>query len=377
MTNPQEQYEINSIISQVTGCDFRRYNVKIARLLSINSAVFLADLLDRYSYHFKNNELVNSPKHGDGWFYYTADKCEERTALTTREQFSASKMLVEKGLIEQKLIGCPAMRHYRINYQQVKILLDDFSGKSSFDKTQNCNRQNAKLNTGTHTLLMRSKEEEEDEIDINKKFENNEPFRKRSLPSQVSFNQTSEEEENPPPNSDRPPREELAEKMNLLKDIPLTETEMMKMCRRNLEEVRIASIAYHRDQVKVDNPYKMMMAVIDGNWKTHAKVQGEQKKKITDNIEATKRSSLLESLRCLNGHYPDRVDGGAVGTLIKIMIKDFDQEWFEAFSLDIYLDKLDDDYCRKLVGQINNRLHEKKQIVYNELFGNKIFEVLE
>ncbi len=100
--------------------NYRIYNVEMAKAFkSINAAVFLSELANRYRYHLKENQVLNTEKHGDGWFYFTSEKCEERTALSRREQDTAITILENLGLIEKKIIGVPSKRHFRLNIENI------------------------------------------------------------------------------------------------------------------------------------------------------------------------------------------------------------------------------------------------------------------
>jgi len=105
-----------SILDLISDSNYRTYNIIIARYLeSVNAAIILSELVGRYQYHLSRNELTE-----DGWFYLTHESIEHRTMLTRREQDSAINILTTFGVIEKKLIGLPAKRHFKIN--ELKIL---------------------------------------------------------------------------------------------------------------------------------------------------------------------------------------------------------------------------------------------------------------
>jgi len=100
--------------------NYRTYNIDVARKLkSIYAAILLAEIASRYRYHKERNELVDDPKHGQGWFYYTQEDIEERTLLTRKHQDAGLEILANFGLIEKKLIGVPARRHFRLNPKKI------------------------------------------------------------------------------------------------------------------------------------------------------------------------------------------------------------------------------------------------------------------
>ncbi len=53
------------------------------------------------------------------WFYKTARQWEEETGLTRREQVTARRNLIARGLMEEKLQGVPAKLHFRVNIAAV------------------------------------------------------------------------------------------------------------------------------------------------------------------------------------------------------------------------------------------------------------------
>lgn len=122
-----------SLISQG---EFRTINLEIARKLgSINAALFLSDLVDRYKFHKSRNETIKLEGHNLEWFYYTVDTCEERTTLTRYEQDPCVKKLVELEIIEVKLIGLPPKRHFCINPE--KLLAHILAQKNSTNLGKN------------------------------------------------------------------------------------------------------------------------------------------------------------------------------------------------------------------------------------------------
>lgn len=100
--------------------NFQTYNREVARVLkSVNSAILLSELINRYNYHSQRGELVSYLNHPGDWFYYTVDKCEERTCLSPAEQKTAIKILESYGFFLKKAIGLPAKRHFQINIDKI------------------------------------------------------------------------------------------------------------------------------------------------------------------------------------------------------------------------------------------------------------------
>ena len=115
--------------------NYQTYNRLIARNLgSIKASIMLAELVNRHEYHLERNELQKLEKHGEGWFYYTVDHCEERTYLSEKEQSASVKILEDRGLIEKKILGLPGKRHFRINEENILGLVGASKNVSSSDK---------------------------------------------------------------------------------------------------------------------------------------------------------------------------------------------------------------------------------------------------
>jgi hypothetical protein len=109
-----------SLLSFLNQDNFRTYNIQIARYCkSVNAAIMLSDLANRYEYHLSNGELTSFEAHGEGWFFLTSEKAEERTALTRREQDSAIDVLKKLDLISQVNKGVPQKRFFKINEENV------------------------------------------------------------------------------------------------------------------------------------------------------------------------------------------------------------------------------------------------------------------
>jgi hypothetical protein len=97
---------------------YQTYNRNIAKKLkSVTAAIMLSELVNRYEYHANRDELVE--KDDLNWFYFTAEKCEERTCLSRREQDTGIKILEAYDFIQKKSIGLPAKRHFRLREDKI------------------------------------------------------------------------------------------------------------------------------------------------------------------------------------------------------------------------------------------------------------------
>ena len=82
-------------------------NKKLAKQVGLKGAVLLADLISKEEYFIANGM-------SDGWFFNTAKNIEQDTCLTTHQQSKAIKMLEDLGIIETKVVGIPAKKHFKI-----------------------------------------------------------------------------------------------------------------------------------------------------------------------------------------------------------------------------------------------------------------------
>jgi hypothetical protein len=84
----------------------------------------------------------------DGWFFCSADTMENETTISAYKQAKCYKKLEEAGLIETKLKGLPAIKHFRI--KDLTILLEDLetttktTKKQDFKKLENLYKETSK-----------------------------------------------------------------------------------------------------------------------------------------------------------------------------------------------------------------------------------------
>jgi hypothetical protein len=93
-------------------------NRNLLKKLGPNEATILSLLIDKAYYHYTEGNLTQ-----DGFFYETIQNLERKTLLSKDEQNTVLKGLVAKGLIEVKLAGIPARRHFKILFDSVNSLV--------------------------------------------------------------------------------------------------------------------------------------------------------------------------------------------------------------------------------------------------------------
>jgi hypothetical protein len=68
----------------------------------------------------------------DGWIYKTIAEFEEETGLSRSEQATARKVLGGKNIIEEKKAGMPRKMYYRVNWQVLEDLLQQYQRSTDF-----------------------------------------------------------------------------------------------------------------------------------------------------------------------------------------------------------------------------------------------------
>jgi len=92
------------------------FSADLARMLGgVNEAIFLQQCV----YWGER-----TPRE-DGWYYKTIKDMKQETSLSRYKQKKASKKLEDLGLIETKIIGLPTIRHIRVDFEKLKIFLEN------------------------------------------------------------------------------------------------------------------------------------------------------------------------------------------------------------------------------------------------------------
>lgn len=164
------------ILDLLDSGSFRTYQIPVARYLgSVNAAIMLSELINRHKYHHSREELIHCPKNGGNWFYYTVEMGTERTFLSDREQATAIKTLIEKNIVEARVFGLPAKRHFRLKIDKIATAFGNSKSKSSYaenaelDTTKAQNHICGKRGTATqendmHIHIKENKEEHQERV---------------------------------------------------------------------------------------------------------------------------------------------------------------------------------------------------------------------
>jgi len=102
---------------------FHRSYVPIAG--GITAALFLS--YAGYAYE-------SLPAENEGWFTKTQAEWERDTGLTRREQETARRMLRERGLLDERKVGMPAVLWFRVNWARLREMLETQAHKNWGDR---------------------------------------------------------------------------------------------------------------------------------------------------------------------------------------------------------------------------------------------------
>ena len=97
----------------LTSSGFFVLNKKIVKKFDADTALLLSS--------FAEAEAVFADENG--WFFQTIETVEEMTGLQRKKQEKCIKNLVEKGILEQKNIGMPRKRYFRLNYEKISEIV--------------------------------------------------------------------------------------------------------------------------------------------------------------------------------------------------------------------------------------------------------------
>lgn len=101
---------MNPFFSILNPTNTMSINRLLARAIGLQETVFFQALLSKFDYYERNNMLDE-----EGYFYCTTADMEESTTLARKTQDRSVSKLVSLGLVECKVKGLPAKKHFKIN----------------------------------------------------------------------------------------------------------------------------------------------------------------------------------------------------------------------------------------------------------------------
>lgn len=99
----------NNILKPTTNDECAFISKEIIEKAGLNAAFLLAELINKYDYCKKHNELTK-----DEFFKITAKDIEHKTTLSTYQQRAALSKLEELGIVETKFAG-NANKYFKLN----------------------------------------------------------------------------------------------------------------------------------------------------------------------------------------------------------------------------------------------------------------------
>ena len=137
---------MNGISKLLSTDGFITVNKTLIRELGLHEAILIGELCSEYNYWEKCDKLEND------MFYSTRDNIEYHTGLNEHYQRKAMVTLKERGILEVKKQGIPAVNYYRLNFDKILTLL---STSSSSREQLDVNSVN--LNNNKQTKIKEKK----------------------------------------------------------------------------------------------------------------------------------------------------------------------------------------------------------------------------
>lgn len=90
------------------------------------------------SYLVNISQLCNAVEKTDGWFYHTTRQIEDSLYINRFRQNKIIKGLLSEGIVEARLIGCPAKRMLRVRYDVIGRLVHEKVVELIKEKGEDC-----------------------------------------------------------------------------------------------------------------------------------------------------------------------------------------------------------------------------------------------
>lgn len=116
------------------------------------------------AYLMSADKFFSHNGHGP-WFYQTIEEIEERFGMKRRKQEKTLKKLEELGVIEKKVMGMPAKRYFKINYERASELAS--SNEELKDNQSVCTQGTNKFVQNEHKVCTKRT------ISLYKTYDNN------------------------------------------------------------------------------------------------------------------------------------------------------------------------------------------------------------
>lgn len=166
---------MNNIFSLITADGFIAIPKSILKIIKDPLAVLLYGyLIDKYRYFESKDQLINI--NGKDYFFNISDDIEKYLFISYKLQQKALKVLTDCGLVEVKLKGTPAKKHFHLSSDNLLNLLEINTDreKQVLPKSKNYNSPKVKTNIAQKDIiLLNNKITQEQNYLINKEEEAN------------------------------------------------------------------------------------------------------------------------------------------------------------------------------------------------------------
>jgi len=103
--------------SLLSSTAFLIVNKRLSNVIGLKPSVLLADLISKEQYFHSRGECAG------GWFYNTRENITKDTTLSRHEIDQSIKILKQRGILQTKLIGLPAVKHFKIFANKIADIL--------------------------------------------------------------------------------------------------------------------------------------------------------------------------------------------------------------------------------------------------------------
>lgn len=138
----ENKKEYQKLILKILGIRPIAFNPLLAKALGSAKAGLLLSQLLYWTGKGSNPE----------WIYKTIEEIKEETGLSRNEQDTAIKICKKVGVLEVKVMGIPAKRHFKVNIEKIiELLKDQISLKENYKKTCTNSANKFAKNSQTNT----------------------------------------------------------------------------------------------------------------------------------------------------------------------------------------------------------------------------------
>ena len=94
-------------------------NYKLVKHIGLNPSIFFGEICNEFKYYYEKNLLIN-----DDWFFATTDKIQSKIGFSKFLQSNCIKILQDCKILEMKIMGIPAKKHFKINGTELIDLME-------------------------------------------------------------------------------------------------------------------------------------------------------------------------------------------------------------------------------------------------------------